>query len=68
MEVVIAPVARNDIAGILARTEVQFGPRTLKRYAKLIAAAIGQVAENPNRPAAGSDRKSPSIAEPTILL
>jgi toxin ParE1/3/4 len=60
MEVVIAPKARGDIASILAWTEENFGPQTLKRYAKLIATAIEQVAENPER--AGS-RQRQEIAE-----
>jgi plasmid stabilization system protein ParE len=33
MDVLIAPKARSDIAGILAWTEENFGLRTLKRYA-----------------------------------
>jgi len=60
MEVTIAPKARSDIASILAWTEENFGPRTLKRYAKLIATAIDQIAEDPDR--AGSSRR-PEIAE-----
>jgi len=60
MEVVVAPKARSDIAGILAWTEENFGPQTLKRYAKLIATAIEQIAENPHR--AGSSQR-PEIAE-----
>ena len=47
MEVIIAPKARRDIASILANTEENFGPQTLKRYGKLIATAIEQVAEDP---------------------
>ena len=47
MEVVIAPKARDDIASILAWTEKNFGTQALSRYAKLIAKAIEQVAENP---------------------
>jgi plasmid stabilization system protein ParE len=47
MDVIIAPKARSDIASILAWTEENFGPQTLKRYGKLIATAIEQVAENP---------------------
>ncbi len=60
MEVVIAPRARSDIASILAWTEENFGPQTLKRYGKLIATAIEQVAENPEL--AGSSKR-PEIAE-----
>jgi plasmid stabilization system protein ParE len=47
MEVTVAPKARGDIASILAWTEENFGPLT--RYAKLIATAIEQIAENPER-------------------
>jgi toxin ParE1/3/4 len=60
MEVVLAPKARSDIVSILAWTEETFGPQTLKRYAKLIATAIEQIAENPER--AGSSER-PEIAE-----
>jgi toxin ParE1/3/4 len=60
MEVIIAPRARADIASILAWTEESFGPQTLSRYAKLIATAIEQVAENPDR--AGSCQR-PEIAD-----
>jgi toxin ParE1/3/4 len=60
MEVIIAPRARSDIASILAWTEENFGPQTLKRYGKLIATAIEQVAENPER--AGSSKR-PEISE-----
>ena len=60
MEVIIAPKARGDIASILAWTEENFGPQTLRRYAKLIATAIEQVAENPER--AGSCAR-PEIAD-----
>jgi plasmid stabilization system protein ParE len=49
MEVIIAPKARSDIASILAWTEENFGPQTLKRYAKLIAKAIEQIADDPSR-------------------
>jgi toxin ParE1/3/4 len=59
MEVIIAPKARSDIASILAWTEENFGPQTLKRYAKLIATAIEQIAENPER--VGSSQR-PEIA------
>ena len=51
MEVIVAPKARGDIASILAWTEEHFGLLTFKRYAKLIATAIEQVAENPERDA-----------------
>ena len=60
MEVIIAPKARRDIASILAWTEENFGPQTLKRYAKLIATAIEQIAEDPEL--AGSTER-PEIAE-----
>jgi len=60
MEVIIAPRARSDIASILAWTEENFGPQTLKRYAKMIAAAIEQVAANPEL--AGSSKR-PEIAK-----
>jgi toxin ParE1/3/4 len=60
MEVIVAPMARRDIASILAWTEENSGPQTLKRYARLIATAIEQVAENPER--LGSSRR-PEIAE-----
>lgn len=60
MEVIIAPRARSDIAGILAWTEENFGPQILKRYTKLIATAIEEVAADPLRP--GSSRR-PEIAE-----
>ena len=59
MEVIVAAKARGDIASILAWTGESFGPLTLKRYAKLIATAIQQIAENPER--AGS-RQRPEIA------
>jgi toxin ParE1/3/4 len=60
MEAIIAPKARGDIASILAWTEENFGPQTFKRYGKLIATAIEQVAENPEL--AGSSQR-PEIAE-----
>jgi toxin ParE1/3/4 len=60
MLVIIAPKARSDIASILAWTEENFGPLILKRYAKLIATAIEQVAENPEL--AGSSQR-PEITE-----
>lgn len=47
MELIIAPKARGDIENILIWTEENFGPQTLRRYAKLIATAIEQVAANP---------------------
>jgi toxin ParE1/3/4 len=61
MEVIIAPRARSDIASILAWTEENFGSQTLKRYGKLIATAIEQVAANPEL--AGSSRR-PEITGP----
>jgi toxin ParE1/3/4 len=60
MEVIIAPKARGDIASILAWTEENFGPQTLRRYAKLIATAIEQVADDPEL--AASDPR-PEIAD-----
>jgi len=60
MDVVIAPKARSDIAGILAWTEENFGARTLKRYAKLIQTAIEEVAADPQL--AGSVQR-PEIAD-----
>src|SRR6516165_5192680 len=60
MDVVIAPKARSDIAGILAWTEENFGPRTLKRYARLIQTAIEEVAADPQVP--GSVQR-PEIAD-----
>jgi plasmid stabilization system protein ParE len=60
MEVIIAPRARSDIENILAWTKENFGPQTLKRYVKLIATAIAQVAENPEL--AGSSKR-PEIAK-----
>jgi toxin ParE1/3/4 len=47
MEVIVAPKARADIARILAWTAEKFGPKSLRRYAILIATAIEQIAENP---------------------
>ena len=47
MELIIAPMARNDIANILAWTAENFGPQMLRRYGKLIATAMEQVAANP---------------------
>ena len=60
MEVLIAPQARGDIASILAWTEANFGPPVVRRYGKLIATAIEQVAANPEL--AGS-RQRPEIAD-----
>ena len=59
MDVVIAPKARSDVASILAWTAENFGPQTLKRYGKLIATAIEQVAEDPEL--VGSSKR-PEIA------
>lgn len=50
MEVIIAPAARNDIADILAWTDENFGPQVLRRYARLIATAIAEVAADPDLP------------------
>jgi toxin ParE1/3/4 len=60
MDVIVAPKARSDIAGILAWTEENFGARTLKRYAKLIQTAIEEVAADPQL--AGSVQR-PEIAD-----
>ena len=60
MDVIIAPKARGDIAGILAWTDETFGPQTSKRYGQLIATAIEQVAANPEL--VGSKHR-PEIAE-----
>lgn len=60
MEVIIAPAARNDIADILAWTKETFGLQVLRRYAKLIATAIAEVAADPDL--AGS-RRRPEIAD-----
>jgi toxin ParE1/3/4 len=60
MDVIITPKARSDIANILEWTDENFGPQTLKRYSQPIAAAIEQVAENPEL--AGSSIR-PEIAE-----
>ena len=60
MDVIIAPKARSDVANILAWTEENFGPQTLKRYGKLIQTAIEEVAANPEL--AGSAGR-PEIAE-----
>ena len=60
MEVIIAPAARADIVNILAWTEETFGPQTRRRYAKLIATAIAEIAAKPDL--AGSQRR-PEIAE-----
>jgi toxin ParE1/3/4 len=59
MELIVAPKARRDIAGILAWTHDNFGPQTLKRYAWLSQAAIDAVATNPDLP--GSAQR-PEIA------
>lgn len=47
MEVVIAPMAGEDIASILAWTHEHFGPQIRRRYRNLIATAIEQLADNP---------------------
>jgi toxin ParE1/3/4 len=60
MEVIIAPMARGDIAGILAWTEENFGLPTMRRYGNLIATAVEQVAANPEL--AGSCQR-PEIAD-----
>jgi toxin ParE1/3/4 len=49
MDMILTPKARNDIASILTWTKENFGPQSLKRYAKLIQTAIEDVAENPER-------------------
>ena len=60
MEVIIAPKARADIASILAWTQANFGPQTMKRYAQLIETAIEDVTADPEL--AGSAGR-PEIAE-----
>ena len=60
MDVIIAPRAREDIDGILTWTEENFGPQILRRYAKLVATAIEEVAANPEL--AGSCQR-PEIAD-----
>lgn len=60
MDIIIAPKARADIASILAWTQKNFGPRTLKRYSKLLQTAIEQVAADPDLP--GCSHR-PEIAE-----
>ena len=60
MDVIIAPKARADIDGILTWTQENFGAPTLRRYAKLLAAAIEDVAANPE--VAGSNPR-PEIAD-----
>jgi toxin ParE1/3/4 len=60
MEVIISPKARSDIANILAWTHESFGPRAMRRYAKLIHTAVEQVAADPE--VAGSEPR-PEIAK-----
>ncbi|MCI0356929.1 MAG: type II toxin-antitoxin system RelE/ParE family toxin [Planctomycetaceae bacterium] len=60
MDVIIAPKARADIDDILTWTQDSFGPQTLRRYAKLLATAIEEVAANPDL--AGSCQR-PEIAD-----
>jgi toxin ParE1/3/4 len=60
MDIIIAPAARSDIVNILAWTRDNFGPMTLKRYARLIQTAIEDVAENPE--CMGSESR-PEIAD-----
>ena len=60
MNVIIAPKARSDIAGILEWTHENFGPQTTKRYAKLIETAIQEIAADPER--TGSEPR-PEIAK-----
>lgn len=59
MEVIISPAARGDIAGILAWTEENFGSQTRRRYAKLLATAIEEIAKSPDLPGC---RHRPEIA------
>jgi toxin ParE1/3/4 len=47
MQLVIAPKARGDIESILVWTLEQFGPQTMRRYRKLMQAAMEAVAANP---------------------
>jgi toxin ParE1/3/4 len=60
MEVIIAPRARSDIAGILAWTGENFGAQITRRYGELITTAIEEIAANPEL--AGSSRR-PELAE-----
>jgi toxin ParE1/3/4 len=60
MDVIIAPKARADIEDILTWTREDFGAPTLRRYAKLLATAIEEVAANPE--VAGSSPR-PEIAD-----
>ncbi|MCI0741803.1 MAG: type II toxin-antitoxin system RelE/ParE family toxin [Gemmataceae bacterium] len=60
MDVIIAPKARADIDDILTWTQENLGPLTLRRYAKLLATAIEEVAANPEL--AGSCQR-PEIAD-----
>lgn len=60
MNVIVAPKARSDIASILAWTQENFGPQTLKRYARLIQTAIDDIAEDP---ACAGSVSRPEIAE-----
>src|SRR5262245_35464260 len=60
MDVIIAPMARDDIAGILSWSEERFGTQVLRRYAKLLETAIEEVATVPDL--VGSARR-PEIAE-----
>jgi len=60
VQVIIAPKARSDMVSILAWSEQHFGPQTRKRYAKLIEAAIIEIARDPE--CAGSEHR-PEIAE-----
>jgi plasmid stabilization system protein ParE len=48
MQVILAPKTRSDIVSILAWTQENFGPQTLKRYAKLIETAIEDIAADPD--------------------
>jgi toxin ParE1/3/4 len=47
VEVILSSRACRDIEDILSWTEANFGPQTMRRYGKLIAAAIQELAENP---------------------
>lgn len=47
MNFYIAPKARADIVGIADWSEENFGPRTAKRYAKLLETAIEDVVADP---------------------
>jgi toxin ParE1/3/4 len=56
----ITPPADEDIIDILAWSAEQFGPSVQERYARLIDAAIRDVADDPERP---GSRARPELAQ-----